>query len=43
MSNRFDNKKLLYLLAGLIVILLLTVIVKIPKESATYKKQTDRY
>ena len=37
MSNRFDNKKLLYLLAGLIAILLLTVVVKIPKESATIK------
>ena len=37
MSNRFNNKKLLYLLAGLIVILVFTVIIKIPKEKATLK------
>jgi hypothetical protein len=39
MSNRFDNKKLIYLLAGLIIILFLTVIVKIPKEEATLKSK----
>ena len=37
MSKRFDNKRLLYLLAGLIVILFLTVVIKIPKEKATLK------
>ncbi len=39
MSNRFNNKKLLYLLAGLIAILLLTVLVKIPKENGTLKNR----
>src|SRR5665648_233032 len=39
MSNRFDNKKLLVLLAGLFAILLLTIIVKIPKEKATLKSR----
>ncbi len=37
MSNRFNNKKLLYLLGGLTVLLLLTMIIKIPKENATLK------
>lgn len=37
MSSRFDNKKLLYLLAGLIIVLLLTFIKKIPAENATLK------
>ena len=39
MSSRFDNKRLLYLLAGLIIILILTVIIKIPKEKATIKSK----
>ena len=39
MSSRFDNKRLLYLLAGLIAILLLTVVIKIPKERATLKSK----
>ncbi len=39
MSRRFNNKRLLYLLAGLIVILLLTVVIKIPKEKATLKNK----
>jgi hypothetical protein len=39
MSKRFDNKKLFYILAGLLVILLLTVVVKIPKEKATLKER----
>jgi hypothetical protein len=39
MSNRFNNKRLLYLLAGLIIILVLTVIIKIPKEKATLKSK----
>jgi hypothetical protein len=39
MSSRFDNKRLLYLLAGLILILVLTVIIKIPKEKATIKSK----
>lgn len=37
MSKRFDNKRLLFLLGGLAVILLLTIIVKIPKENASLK------
>jgi hypothetical protein len=39
MSSRFDNKKLFYLLAGLIAILLITVLVKIPGENATLKSR----
>jgi len=39
MSKRFDNKKLLYLLAGLIAILLLTYIIRIPGEKATFKSR----
>ncbi|MGC1392149.1 MAG: DUF4340 domain-containing protein [Bacteroidales bacterium] len=37
MSKRFNNKRLLYLLSGLIIILILTVVIKIPKENATFK------
>ncbi|MGD0754063.1 MAG: DUF4340 domain-containing protein [Bacteroidales bacterium] len=37
MSRRFDNKRLFFLLSGLILILILTVIIKIPKEKATFK------
>jgi Domain of unknown function (DUF4340) len=39
MSDRFDNKRLLFLLVGLIAILLLTVVIKIPKEKATLKSK----
>ncbi|MDX9930635.1 MAG: DUF4340 domain-containing protein, partial [Bacteroidales bacterium] len=39
MSKRFDNRKLLLLLAGLAVLLALTVIVKIPKENATLRSR----
>lgn len=39
MSKRFDNKKLIYLLAGLIAILLLTYVVRIPGEKATFKSK----
>jgi hypothetical protein len=39
MSNRFDNKKLLFILSGLIVILFLTVLFKIPGERATLKER----
>lgn len=39
MSRRFNNRRLLYLLAGLIVILLLTIVIKIPKEKATLKSK----
>ncbi len=42
MSSRFDNKKLIYLIAGLGIILTLTILVRIPKERATLKsKITD--
>jgi hypothetical protein len=42
MSKRFDNKKLIYLIAGLIVLLILTILIRIPKEEATLKsKITD--
>jgi hypothetical protein len=37
MSKRFNNKRLIYLLSGLIAILILTVFIKIPKEKATFK------
>jgi Domain of unknown function (DUF4340) len=37
MSKRFNNKRLLYLLAGLTAILVLTILIKIPKEKATIK------
>ncbi len=37
MNKRFDNKRLLYLLSGLIAILILTVFIKIPREKATFK------
>jgi hypothetical protein len=39
MTKRFDNKKLLFLLAGLIVILILTVIIKIPRQNGTLKSR----
>lgn len=35
MSNRFNNKRLIYILAGLVLILAFTVLIKIPKEKAT--------
>jgi hypothetical protein len=38
MSKRFDNKRILYILAGLIVILALTILVKLPREKATIKE-----
>ncbi len=37
MSKRFNNKRLLYLLSGLVTILILTLLVKIPKETTTFK------
>jgi Domain of unknown function (DUF4340) len=37
MSKRFNNKRLLYLLTGLIAIMILTMLIKIPKEKATFK------
>jgi hypothetical protein len=39
MSKRFDNKRLLYILAGLIVVMVLTFLIKIPKERATLKER----
>ena len=39
MSNRFDNKRLLYILAALVVILALTFLFKIPGERATLKER----
>jgi len=42
MSNRFDNKKLIYLIGGLGIILILTILIRIPKERASLKsKITD--
>jgi Domain of unknown function (DUF4340) len=35
MSSRFDNRRIFYILAVLLVILVLTVILKIPREKAT--------
>jgi hypothetical protein len=37
MSKRFNNKRLLYLLLGLVAILILTLLIKIPKETATFR------
>lgn len=37
MSKRFDNKRLLMILGGLVVLLLLTVLVKMPRERSTLK------
>jgi hypothetical protein len=37
MSKRFNNKRLFYLLLGLAIILILTLLVKIPKETATFR------
>ncbi len=37
MSKRFDNKRLLMILGGLVVLLLLTVLIKIPRERSTLK------
>lgn len=39
MSKRFDNRKLLLILAGLLAILLLTVVIKIPKQRSTLKEK----
>jgi hypothetical protein len=39
MSSRFDNKKLLFLLGGLAVILVLTFVFKVPKEKATIRSK----
>ncbi len=35
MSSRFNNKKLVIILSGLIIVLILTMVVKIPKERST--------
>ncbi len=37
MSKRFNNIRLLYILAGLAVLLILTIVVKVPKDRATLK------
>ena len=37
MSKKFDNRKLLIILSGLLVVLLLTVIIKMPRERSTLK------
>lgn len=37
MSKRFNNKRLIFLLLGLAVILIMTLLVKIPKENATFR------
>jgi hypothetical protein len=37
MSKRFDNKKLLFVFGGLAIILLLTYVLKVPRENATIK------
>lgn len=39
MSNRFDNKKLFYILAVLIVLMLVTVIFKIPRQKSTLREK----
>ena len=37
MSKRFDNRRLLVILAGLLVLLLLTVVIKMPRQRSTLK------
>lgn len=37
MSKRFDNKKLFYILGVLVIALLLTFVLKVPRENATLK------
>jgi hypothetical protein len=39
MSKRFDNKKSLYILAVLIILLGLTILIKLPRERATIKEK----
>lgn len=39
MSKRFDNRRMLYVLVGLVIILSLTILVKIPSEKATLKER----
>jgi Domain of unknown function (DUF4340) len=39
MSKRFDNKRILYILGGLIILLALTILVKVPKERATIQEE----
>jgi hypothetical protein len=38
MSKRFDNRRILYILGVLIILLAVTVLVKLPKERATIKE-----
>jgi hypothetical protein len=38
MNKRYDNKKLFLILTGLLAILLLTVVIKIPKQRSTLKE-----
>lgn len=38
MSNRFDNRKLLYILAGLTVLLVITLIFRIPGQKSTLRE-----
>lgn len=37
MSKRFDNKRLLYILAGLVGLLVLTILLKVPAKQSTLK------
>lgn len=39
MSSRFNNKRLLFILLGLFVILILTVVIKLPKENSTLRSK----
>lgn len=39
MSNRFNNKNLIIILSGLIVLLLLTIVIKVPKQKSTLKEK----
>jgi hypothetical protein len=43
MSSRFNNKYLFYLLAGLVVIMLITVLIKIPRENATLRSRIAEF
>lgn len=37
MSNKFDNKRLIYILAALVVVLILTLLLKVPGKNATLR------
>jgi hypothetical protein len=43
MSSRFDNKRLYYLLSGLVALLVITIVVKVPGERSTLKSKVVEF